>query len=108
MVRPLGRARLTRRHGLGFVQSEQLIRRHVRAQSRRYAWIGALGLLLLGLGLLCMFTGEAAPAWLRRASLGGAALCTGLHVWLAQYAAHAPILREAELLREGKRTTSPR
>jgi len=85
---------LVRAYGLTHAQAGQLVRHHTLAHWRRFGWIGGVALALL---LACVFTAfiDAGVGAARPLLLGGAALGTGLHLWLAQRAAYPAILQEA-------------
>lgn len=108
MMRPLRPGQLMRSHGLGYVESDRLIRHHTQLEARRYGWIGAVGLAALATRLLCAFADATVPAAWGTWLTGCAALCIGLHLLLAQRAARPRILQEADALRDSRRTAAPR
>ncbi|HEV2540657.1 MAG TPA: hypothetical protein VGU03_13275 [Frateuria sp.] len=107
-TRPLRPGQPMRSHGLGYAESERLIRHHTLLQAHRCGWIGMAGLAALAARLLCAFADPAVPAWLGRVLPGCATLCTGLRLIQVQRAARPRILRDADALRDGRRTAAPR
>lgn len=108
MLRPLQPGQLMRSHGLGYAESDRLIRHHTWVEARRYHGIGTLGLAALVARLLCAFAGASLPAAWGSLLTGCAALCVGLHLWLAQRAARPRILEEADAIADSRRTAAPR
>jgi len=90
-VRP---AKLMRDYGLGHAQADRIIRHYTLLHWRRFGWLGGTALMLMAADLASsLFDGDAGS--LRPLLLGGAALGTGLQLWLAQRAAYPAILQEA-------------
>lgn len=108
MLRPLQPGQLMRSHGLGYVESDRLIRHHTRIEAHRYRWSGAIGLSALVARLLCALDGASLPPAWGNLLMGCAALGVGLHLWLAQRAARPRILEEADAIRDSRRTAVPR